>query len=140
MAHTERIDGVLDRDDVLRVVGVDVVDHRRERRRLARAGGAGEQNQAALLVGDLVDDRGEQELRRGLDLKGNGAADDRNRAALNEGVDAEACDSGIEEEKSTSRSDRKLSSLFSSVSMWKSVRSVSFGRSCSESEIGSSLP
>ena len=44
------LDRVLDRDDVLAARPVDVVEHRRERRRLARAGGAGDEDQAAVLA------------------------------------------------------------------------------------------
>ena len=50
------LDRVLDREDVAVLVLVDVVDHRRERGRLARAGRAGDQHQAARLVGDLRED------------------------------------------------------------------------------------
>ena len=86
----EELDRVLDRDDVLRVARVDVVDHRGERRRLTRAGRAGQKDQPALLVGDLVDHGREHQLLGGLDLEGNGAADERDGAALHERVHAEA--------------------------------------------------
>ena len=43
-------DRVLDGDDVRGAVGVDVVDHRRERRGLAAAGRAGDEHEAALFV------------------------------------------------------------------------------------------
>ena len=42
------LDRVLDRDDVIRVLRVDVVDHRGERGRLARAGRAGDEHDAAV--------------------------------------------------------------------------------------------
>ena len=45
------LDRVLDRHDVLPPRAVDVVDHRCERRRLARAGGAGDEDEAAVLLG-----------------------------------------------------------------------------------------
>ena len=51
----QELDRVLDRDDVLVHRPVDVVDHRRERGRLARAGRAGEQDDPALLLGELRD-------------------------------------------------------------------------------------
>ena len=51
------LDRVLDRDDVLLPRAVDVVDHRRERRRLARAGRAGDEHEAAVLVGEALDAR-----------------------------------------------------------------------------------
>ena len=50
------LDRVLDREDVAVLVLVDVVDHRRERGRLARAGRAGDQHQAARLVGQVGED------------------------------------------------------------------------------------
>jgi len=49
----DELDRVLDRDDVLAHSVVHVIDHRRERGRLARAGGAGEQHDAALLLGGV---------------------------------------------------------------------------------------
>src|SRR2546421_328882 len=54
----EELDRVLDRDDVLRVEAVDLVDHRREGGALTRTGRTGQEDDAALLVGDLRDDLG----------------------------------------------------------------------------------
>ena len=45
------LDRILDREDVLAALGVDLVDHRRQRRRLAAAGRAGDEHQAARPVG-----------------------------------------------------------------------------------------
>ena len=56
------LDRVLDRHDVARLGLVDLVDDRRQRGRLARPGRAGEQDQPALLVGDLADHGGQPEL------------------------------------------------------------------------------
>ena len=44
---------VFHREDVAVFVFVDVIDHRRQRRRFTRAGGAGDQHHAARLVGDI---------------------------------------------------------------------------------------
>src|SRR3954469_17794961 len=55
----EELDRVLDRDDVLVHRPVHVVDHRRERGRLARAGRAGEQDDPALLLGQPRDHGGQ---------------------------------------------------------------------------------
>ena len=52
LVDVQELDRVLDRDDVLGHRRVDVVDHRRERRRLARAGRAGQQDDPALLLGE----------------------------------------------------------------------------------------
>ena len=48
LALVHELDRVLDREDVALHAAVDVVDHRRERRRLARAGLAGDQDQAVV--------------------------------------------------------------------------------------------
>ena len=45
------LDRILDGDDVLAALGVDLVDHRRQRRRLAAAGRAGDEHQAARPLG-----------------------------------------------------------------------------------------
>ena len=68
LVRVQELDRVLDRHDVLGHRRVDVVDHRRERRRLARAGRAGEQDDAALLLGELADDGRQVEL---LDRSGS---------------------------------------------------------------------
>jgi hypothetical protein len=46
----EDLDGILDGHDVLLTRAVDLVEHRRERRRLAGAGRAGHEHEAALLL------------------------------------------------------------------------------------------
>ena len=48
--------------------GVDVVDHRGQRRALAAAGRAGDEHQAALFVGDRLEHRRQAELVDRLDL------------------------------------------------------------------------
>src|SRR5207237_4900587 len=50
----EDLDRILDRDDVLLAVAVHVIDHRRERRRLPRARRTGDEDQAAVLVRELL--------------------------------------------------------------------------------------
>ena len=57
----------------LRLGRVDVVDHRRQRRRLTRAGGAGQQDDPALLLREVADHRRQPEVRDGADLKGDRA-------------------------------------------------------------------
>jgi hypothetical protein len=88
----QELDRVLDRHDVPGPRRVDVVDHRGQRRRLARAGGAGEQHDAALLLGQLADDGRQLELVDRPDVDRDRADDERHRPALAEGVDAEARD------------------------------------------------
>ena len=46
----EELDWILDRDDVIGADPVDLVDHRRKRRRLTRARRAGEENEASWLA------------------------------------------------------------------------------------------
>ena len=86
----EDLDRVLDRDDVLVARAVDVVDHRRERRRLARAGRAGDEHEAAVLLGEPLHARRQVELLEARHLAGDDAEGERDVAALAEGVDAEA--------------------------------------------------
>src|SRR5665811_1479169 len=88
------LDRVLEGDDVVRAGAVDVVDHRRQGRRLARAGGARDEDDPALHLGQVGDDLGQAELLDRADLEGDRAADDRGRSALPEGVDAEAREAG----------------------------------------------
>ena len=73
---------------------VDVVDHRRQRRRLARAGRARAENQAAPLLGDLLEDRRQHQLADREDLDRDDAEDHAHRAALLEDVAAEAAQAG----------------------------------------------
>ncbi len=83
-------DRILDGEDVLVALAVDLVDHRRQGGRLAGAGGAGDQHQAARLLADLLDHRGQVEVAEGLDLVGDGPEHRGHRAALVEDVGAEA--------------------------------------------------
>ena len=74
--------------------GVDVVDHRRQRRRLAAAGRAGDEHEAALFVGDLLQHRRQPELVEVHHLDRNDAEHDADGAALLEHVAAEAAEAG----------------------------------------------
>src|SRR5476651_205576 len=67
------LDRVFHRDDVAGRIGVAVVDHRRQRRRLARAGAADHQHQAALGHDDVLEHFGQVELMEIRDLGGDGA-------------------------------------------------------------------
>jgi hypothetical protein len=74
---------------------VDVVQHRRQRRRLARTGGAGDEDQAAFFVGDLLEHRRQLQLVDGRHARRDDAHDQADGAALLEDVAAEAAeDSG----------------------------------------------
>ncbi len=90
----EDLDGILDRDDVLASRSVDVTDDRGKRRRLARPGGAGDENEAAVLACELLDAGGQAQAGE----VGNGARNDaegeRDVAALTKGVQTKARQTG----------------------------------------------
>src|SRR5438128_9588872 len=86
----EELDRVFDGDDVLMALAVDLVDHRGQRGRLARAGGSGDEHQAARFVADLFDHSREAKLLESEDLVGDLAVDGGGRAALVEDVGPEA--------------------------------------------------
>ena len=90
----QELDGVLDGDDVLGALGVDVVDHGRQRRGLAGARGPRAQDEAALLVADLLQHDGQAQLAHGHDLDGDDAQHQPHRAPLLEDVAAEAAQPG----------------------------------------------
>ena len=71
-------------------VVVDVVDHRGERRALARTGGAGDEHEAALLVRDALEHLRQAQLVDGRHRRRNDAEDEADRAALVVDVAAEA--------------------------------------------------
>jgi hypothetical protein len=84
------LDRVLEGEDVTRHGLVEVVDHRRERGRLAAAGRAGDEDEALLLVAQLAEDRRQPEILEARDLGGDGAEHGALAAVLHERVDAEA--------------------------------------------------
>ena len=86
----EVLDRILDGEDVLVALGVDLVDHRRERRRLAAAGRAGDEHEAARPLGERGEHRRQAELVEAADLLGDQPVDGADRAALVEDVAAEA--------------------------------------------------
>jgi hypothetical protein len=89
----EELDRVLDRDDVELLFAVDLVEHGRERRRLAGTGRSRDENQASRLLAKGLHDRGQAELPEPEDLVRDLAIDTRDRAPLHEVVRAEARES-----------------------------------------------
>jgi hypothetical protein len=88
------LDRVLDRDDVLAEGPVDVVDDRRERGRLARAGRARHEHQAFREIGELRDRGRQLELLGGEDLLGDDPEHRARAVLLHEIVGAEARHAG----------------------------------------------
>ncbi len=80
------LDRVLDRHDVDRLRLVDVLDHRGERRGLAGAGRAGDQDQAAVLLGELADGVGQAHLLERRPAEAQPAEHHAGRSALVEHV------------------------------------------------------
>src|SRR6185312_7851121 len=81
---------VLDGDDVLVVGAVDDVDHRGEGGGLAGAGGAGDQHQPLLEMGEALDGLGQVELRQRHDRLRDDAEDGAAAVLLAQEVGAEA--------------------------------------------------
>gem|GEM_PF-6017210 len=69
---------------------VHIVDHRRDRGRLARAGDAGEEDESLRGHRHIAEDRGQVELFETLDVAGDQTRRQRRIAAGHEQVDAEA--------------------------------------------------
>ena len=90
LVPVEELDRVLHGEDVLGTVPVDLVDQRRERRRLARARGTRDEDDAARLLGQLVQRSRNAELLERLQLGRNQAEGRTDRLALEIDVDAEA--------------------------------------------------
>src|SRR5690242_8072492 len=65
------LDRIFDGDDVIMALSVDLVEHRRQSCRLARAGGTGDQNQPAWFVTELGDDWRQVQLIKRPNLEGN---------------------------------------------------------------------
>src|SRR5690606_7983132 len=95
------LDRVLHRQDVALLVFVDVVDDRRQRGRLARPRRAGDQNNAARLVGDLDEHLRRLQVFQAQHLGGNGPEHGTGATVLDEGIDAEARKVGNGEGKVT---------------------------------------
>src|SRR3546814_11039543 len=90
-------DRILDREDVAVLGLVDVVDHRRQRGRLARAGRAGHQDQALRLVDQVLEDLRAAQVLEGEHPGRNGAEYRAGAAVLFDRVDPEAGQAGVPE-------------------------------------------
>ena len=94
LVAVEKLDRVLDRHHVLVAGRVDVVDHRGEGGRLARAGRPGAEDQAPLLVTDLLQHGREEQLLDRQDFGRDDAQNQAHRAPLLEDVAPEAAEVG----------------------------------------------
>ena len=90
------LDGVFQRDDVLFEVGVDVLDHRRQRGGFAATGGPGHQHDAARRFGDRADLLQQPEFLEARHLRFDVAHGQAPLAALLKQVRAEPPDAGHE--------------------------------------------
>ena len=88
------LDRILDAEDVAVFGLVDVVDHRRQRGRLARAGGTGDQDQALRLFDQLLEQRRATQVFQGQHFRRNGAEHRAGATVLVESIDAEARQAG----------------------------------------------
>ena len=86
----EVLDGVFQRDDMLVVVVVDEVEHAGQRGGFSRAGGAGDQQQAARAGDEALDHLGHADLLEGEEAAGDPAKHHADGAALLENGAAEA--------------------------------------------------
>src|SRR5581483_2896324 len=94
LVPVHELDRVLDGEDVLRPVAVDLVEDGGECRRLTGAGGARDEDDAARLLRERMEDGREAELLERLDLLRDKAEGGADGLALVVDVDAEARDTG----------------------------------------------
>jgi hypothetical protein len=90
----EILDRILDRHDVRRACRVDLVDHRRQRRRLPAARRACDEHEPAFLHRNLLQDGGEPQLVDVADAERDDTEDQSDGSALLEYIAAEAAQSG----------------------------------------------
>ena len=88
LAAVDELDRIFERDDVESSRGVEVIDHRRERRRLAGAGRAGHEHHALMVIAELLDDRRQRELVEARDVGRDRAERRADAGLLAEDVDA----------------------------------------------------
>src|SRR5439155_11997054 len=86
------LDRVLDRDDVVVAGAIDVVDHRRERRRLTRAGDARDQQEPAAFHREMLEHFRQPELLELRLLRRDRSQNRADRSQGQEHVDAEAAE------------------------------------------------
>src|ERR1041385_3529371 len=90
----DELDRILDRNDVVAAGAIHIVDHRRERRRFAGAGGAGDEDQPLLELAQSENRRRELELFGGGYLGGYPAEDGAHALPVEKDVAAEPGEPG----------------------------------------------
>ena len=90
LAAMDELDRILEADDVDRAGRIQIVDHRGERRGLARAGRAGDQDHPLVIIAELAHDRRESQLIDARHGSGNGTKRGADTRLLAEHVDAKA--------------------------------------------------
>ena len=85
----DELDRVFQRDDVISLRAVDLVEHGGERGRLTRAGGTRDEDEAGFLLGDGVEDFRQAQTVQGRDDRVELAHDHRETALLAKDVHAE---------------------------------------------------
>src|SRR5205085_7947965 len=78
----QKFDRIFDGDDVTAARRVNAIDHRRQRCRLSGSSRAGDEDETAPFLGDLLYDRRQTELCNALRVIGNNAQHNTHRAAL----------------------------------------------------------
>src|SRR5579862_3143141 len=86
----QKLDWVLDCDHVLFALVVNLVEHRGERRGLARTGRPGDQHQPSRLFAQALHDRWQSKAVKALDLPRNGPEHGAHCAPLLEQIAAES--------------------------------------------------
>ncbi len=84
------LDRVLEADDIEVAVLIEVVDHRRQRRRFAGTGATRHQHHALVIIAELLEDRRHVQLVEGRHITRDKPEDGAHARGLAEYVDAEA--------------------------------------------------
>ena len=95
LVRVQELDRIFDRDDVVRRVLVAIVDHRRERGRLARAGGTDHEDHAALHHHQVFENVWQTQIVETRHIRGDIAQHHRGIAALVKDVHPEAAETRL---------------------------------------------
>ena len=110
-ATVQEFDRILQRQNVPRLVPVDLVDHRRQRGGLAAAGGAGDQKKPVVAPQQRRDDGRRRQLGKRRRLPGDAAQCERHPRALLKNVGSQPLPTGLCSARSICPSRRRLALL-----------------------------